>query len=267
MQRIGDLLCSGSDFAPSKSRSRIRSPSQRVTLWSWSHTKAAIRQAISQGSMEETGSPISYNMTSGLGQIIAKKGQAMPFIAFKHFLAIVSLTFGTGAAAMAALPRIAQEPVLGLRYETAKVQFEPLPEEVSSQCKEYANTESWGSRLLVYALIHAGARTYYIVGGYRERLHPAPSESRYEVDDRGGVLSIEGAECTVYGQAREVFDARFFEETPQPILQQLAAAHARTLAQAFGGPDRLRAELRNQRIDADRLSPELLEAFKPYFAR
>ncbi|MDP3672223.1 MAG: hypothetical protein Q8R69_21365 [Telluria sp.] len=64
-----------------------------------------------------------------------------------------------------------------------------------------------------------------------------------------------------------VFDARFFEETPQPVLQQLAAAHARTLAQLFGGPDRLRAELRNQRIDADRLSPELLEAFKPYFAR
>lgn len=191
----------------------------------------------------------------------------MSFIAFNHFLAIVSLAVGTCAAAMAALPRIAQEPVLGLRYEAAKVKFDPLPEEVSSKCKEYANTDTWGSRLLVYALAYEGARTYYIVGGYRERLHPAPSEPRYELDDRGSVLSIEGSECTVYGQAREVFEARFFEETPQPILQQLAAAHASTLAQAFGGPDRLRAELRNQHIDADRLSPELREAFKPYFER
>jgi hypothetical protein len=41
--------------------------------------------------------------------------------------------------------------------------------------------------------------------------------------------------------------------------------HAARTVKAFGGADRLRAEIKNQRIDFDRLSPELQEAFKPYF--
>lgn len=41
----------------------------------------------------------------------------------------------------------------------------------------------------------------------------------------------------------------------------LAAQLARTL----GGPEKLRAEITNQRIDFDTLSPELQDAFKRYF--
>lgn len=193
----------------------------------------------------------------------------MSFIGVNRLLAIGWLVLGLCAPATAAEapPPVMQEPVLGLRYDPATVKFDPLPDHVRIKCMEYANTAKWRSHLWIYALARDGARIYYVVGGYRERLHPAPSESRFELDKLGGVISIEGANCMGYGQAREVFDVRFFQETPQHVLQQLAVDHARTLAQAFGGPDRLGAELQNQGINADRLSPELREAFKPYLAR
>jgi hypothetical protein len=166
----------------------------------------------------------------------------------------------------ATLPKFGQEPVLGLRYESAKVKFDTLPKDVSAKCPEYSSTGAWGSHLVVYALVRNGVRTYYLVGGYHERRNPKPEEERYELDQRGGIFSIEGTQCIGYGQAREVFDARLFDETPQPILQQLAINHATTLARAFGGPNQLRAKLRNQNINADSLSPEVRDAFAPYFA-
>ncbi|RLM48546.1 hypothetical protein DVK02_19240, partial [Halobellus sp. Atlit-31R] len=54
------------------------------------------------------------------------------------------------------------------------------------------------------------------------------------------------------------------EETPQPILRKLAVDLAAQLTRALGGSERLRAELRNQQIDFDEMSPELQEAFKAY---
>jgi hypothetical protein len=65
--------------------------------------------------------------------------------------------------------------------------------------------------------------------------------------------------------ADESFEARDFDQTPLPILQQLARDLAARLVRAVGGPEKLRAEIKNQRIDFDKLSPELQEAFKPYF--
>lgn len=73
------------------------------------------------------------------------------------------------------------------------------------------------------------------------------------------------ANCIADGTAREVFDVRDFNETPQPILQQLSRDLAARLVKAFGGADQLRTEIKNQRIDFDQLSPELQEAFKAYF--
>ena len=52
-----------------------------------------------------------------------------------------------------------------------------------------------------------------------------------------------------------------------PILKLLAVDLAVKTVKAFGGADRLRTEIRNQRIDFNQLSPELQEAFKPYFDR
>ena len=65
--------------------------------------------------------------------------------------------------------------------------------------------------------------------------------------------------------ADESLLARDVNQTPLPILQKLARDLAARLVQAVGGPDQLRAEIKNQRIDFDRLSAELQDAFKPYF--
>ncbi len=65
--------------------------------------------------------------------------------------------------------------------------------------------------------------------------------------------------------ADESFEVRDFDQIPLPILQQLARDLATRLVRAVGGPDKLRAEIKSQRIDYERLSPELQEAFKPYF--
>lgn len=162
-------------------------------------------------------------------------------------------------------PRILQEPVLGLRLPAEKLRLNVLRDEVRNKCAALADDEKWKGRLWVYAAAKDAGGTYYVVGGYYERLNPEPGQPRYQLDTTGAVFQILGETCIGYGAAKEVFDARFFEETPQAILQKLAIDLAAQLARALGGSDRLRSELRNQRIDVNELSPELLEAFKIYF--
>lgn len=118
----------------------------------------------------------------------------MSFIGVNRLLAIgwLALRLCAPATAAEAPPPVMQEPVLGLRYDPATVKFDPLPDHVRIKCMEYANTAKWRSHLWIYALARDGARIHYVVGGYRERLHPAPSESRFELDKLGGVISIEG---------------------------------------------------------------------------
>lgn len=110
-----------------------------------------------------------------------------------------------------------------------------------------------------------GERTYYVIGGYGIRTHPEPPDfPRYELFDLGTVFQTDGKECKIFGEALEVFETRYFSETPQPILQQLADNLVSRLADGFGGPDKLRAELRRQHVHPERISPELSGAFKSY---
>jgi hypothetical protein len=52
---------------------------------------------------------------------------------------------------------------------------------------------------------------------------------------------------------------------PAPILRELARDLVVQTVRASGGPDRLRAEIKNQRIDFDALPPDIQRAFRPYF--
>lgn len=187
-------------------------------------------------------------------------------IVIKRFLAALSLSLISGiAAAQDKPPRILQEPSLGLRIPLAGLKLDALPDDVRNMCAELADNENWKGRLWVYATAKDTSGAFYVVGGYYERPNPEPSQSRYYLDTSGAVFKIAATRCTGFGGAREVFDARYFEETPQPIIRQLADDLAVRLVRAFGGPDRLRKELRNQRIDPDSLPAELQEAFKPFF--
>jgi hypothetical protein len=148
----------------------------------------------------------------------------------------------------------------------ANAKLDALPDELRNRCKELANNENWKGRLWVFATAHDAGGIYYVVGGYYERLAPAPSESRYYLDTSGAVFQMIGDQCRGYGGGREVFDARYFEETPQAILQRLAADLAVRLERALGGASALRTELRNQRVEQTTLPPELHEAFSLYFS-
>jgi len=177
------------------------------------------------------------------------------------FAAVVN---GADAAPSKHPPRFLQEPVLGLRLEVAGLKLDPLPEDVRAMCGQVADDETWTGRVWIVAQAKDAAATYYVLAGYFKRRHPGPGESLYDTDSQGGVYTIKGSKCGG-DPAREVFDVRDFDEIPQAVLQQLANDLATRLIKAYGSPDRLRAELKGQRVDFNQLSPELQVAFKPYF--
>jgi hypothetical protein len=81
----------------------------------------------------------------------------------------------------------------------------------------------------------------------------------YELWD-GSAFTIRGGKCGG-DDARESFDVVDLNadddgNMPTQILRELARNVAAQAVQAFGGADRLRAEIKNQRIDFDALSPE-----------
>jgi hypothetical protein len=161
-----------------------------------------------------------------------------------------------------------REPVFGLRYETSKVKFEPLPTQALANCSTLVDNEYSRGVWYVYAqATDVSGRTYYAVNGYEIR-DRAPPHLKYDNEGFGVLFFTDRGTCTVLDMPRQVFDDRIFdEEMSQPMLKQLAADVVRRLTRAFGGTDRLRTELRNQHITQDGLSPELLEALGPYLAR
>jgi len=158
-------------------------------------------------------------------------------------------------------PRYIIEPALGLRLD-AGVKLEPLPNEVSTLCSR--DSENWVHYEQIFARTHDAATTYYVVSGYSKRRNPEPGQSLFEPIVRGGLYIVTANKC-VDDPADESFEVRDFDQTPLPILQKLARDLAARLVRAVGGPDKLRVEIKNQRVDFDRFSPELQEAFKPYF--
>jgi hypothetical protein len=193
----------------------------------------------------------------------------MSFIAFRRALWIAALASTCFAAqARDQPPRILREPMLGLRYAIAKVRFDPLPAEVLKRCPTLADDANVRARLWIHAFARDAGRSYYVVGGYGIHSHPEPPAfPRYVPYDLGTTFFLEGDSCTVLGEPKEVFDAGESDETSASTLRQLAADAVVRLSRAFGGPDRLRAEVRSQHVDPGRLSPELGKAFKPYLGR
>jgi hypothetical protein len=164
-------------------------------------------------------------------------------------------------------PKILHEPVLGLRYHTDKVKFDVLPPNVFEMCPDLV-TDRVSRRAWIYASAKESARTYYVVGGYFVRQFPHPPDyPKYELDELGAVVRLDGPNCTLIGPAQETFALRAFEDTPATVLQQLSADLTLRLTRAFGGPEQLRTELQNQHIDTRRLSPELRDSLSQYLSQ
>jgi hypothetical protein len=176
------------------------------------------------------------------------------------FTAVVMLASAIASAGEKP-PRYVIEPALGLRLD-AGINLDPLPDNVSTLCSH--DTDNWIYHERIFARTQDGATTYYVASGYAKRRKLKPGQSLYEPIARGGLYAVTGHGC-VDDPADESFEARDFKQTPLPVLQQLARDLAARLVRAVGSQDKLRAEIKNQQIDFDKLSPELQEAFKPYF--
>lgn len=175
-----------------------------------------------------------------------------------------------GASALAALPspRILSEPVLGLRYEAARVRFDPLPPEVIANCENMDGNDDWKSVWFIYAqAMTPSGRTYYASGGY-DISRRSSGKPGFLTGDAGLIFFTDHGACTRLEQVRDTFDARLFDEDiTEPVLKLLAADYAKRLERAFGSKAKLRTEIRNQRVDEDALPIELREALKPYLSK
>jgi hypothetical protein len=149
------------------------------------------------------------------------------------------------------------------------VKFDPMPAQIVANCADLANNKLSRPVWYVYGQTRdASGRSFYVTGGYMEMLDGRPKAQRFLTEEPGIMFYIDARTCQSLDPPRDVFDEpESAKALTPPILKQLATDDVRRLEQAFGGPDQLRAEIKNQRIDFDQLSPELQEAFAPYFGK
>jgi hypothetical protein len=166
-------------------------------------------------------------------------------------------------------PRFVTVPVLGLRLPLDRIKLTPFPVDLRVNCFQLYDAELFTSRVWIFGQARDAASTYYVLSGYTKRLNKEPDQKLYEFWDDGAVYTVTGTKCGGDGaeETFEVHDPNADNDgnVPIPMLKALALDMAARTVKAFGGADRLRAEIRAQRIDFNRLSPELQEAFKPYF--
>ncbi|NHZ92799.1 hypothetical protein F2P45_27885 [Massilia sp. CCM 8733] len=176
-----------------------------------------------------------------------------------------ALSAVAGAAESNHPPKFVQDPILGLRLPVANLKLDPVSEEIRALCVQMADNENWTARQWTFGEAKSADATYYLASGYFKRWHPQRGQRRYLQPDDGGVYQVAGGKCNG-DPARETFAVRDARQIPHEVLQQLAADLVARLERAAGGPERLRAEIKKQRIDLHKLSPELREAFKSYAA-
>ena len=182
---------------------------------------------------------------------------------------LFAISTATAAANGDKPPRFLTVPVLGLRLPLDQAKLEAFAEGLRVKCPQLYDAELYTSRVWIFGQARNAASTYYILSGYSKRLDKQPDRKRYTYWDNGAAYTVTGAKCGG-DDAKETFevhdpDADNDGNVPIPILKTLAFDMAARTIEAVGGADRLRAEIRAQRIDFGRLPPALQEAFGPYF--
>jgi hypothetical protein len=197
----------------------------------------------------------------------------MPCTVINRLAAAALLAISATAAASSSdhPPRSLTVPVLGLRLPLDRINVDKFPDDLRATCDQIADDASYTGQVWIFGRAKDAASTYYILTGIFKRRSPDPAGERrlYENWDDGLVFTVKGNKCGG-DDAAETFavhdpNAENDGNVPDPILRQLARDLAARTVRAFGGPDRLRAEIKNQRIDFNQLPSDLQEAFKPYF--
>ena len=185
--------------------------------------------------------------------------------------ALFALCTATSATDSNTPPRFLTVPVLGLRLPLDRMNLEPFPEDQRAKCGQINDNEVHTARVWVFGQATDASSTYYILTGYFKRRHPEGGQRLYEAWDRGSVFTVRDGKCGG-DDAAETFEthdpnANTDGNVPDPVLRELARDLALRTVRAFGGADRLRIEIKSQRIAFNSLPPELQEAFAPYFDR
>jgi hypothetical protein len=197
----------------------------------------------------------------------------MPCTVVNKLAATALLAISATAAASSSdqPPRSLTVPVLGLRLPLDRINVDKFPDDLRATCDQIADDELYTGQVWMFGRAKDAASTYYILTGIFKRRSPDPAGERplYENSDNGLVFTVKGGQCGG-DDAVETFEvhdpnAENDGNVPDPILRELARDLAARTVRAFGGPDRLRAEIKNQRIDFNQLPSDLQEAFKPYF--
>jgi hypothetical protein len=158
---------------------------------------------------------------------------------------------------------------LGLRVELAGLNLAEFPERLAANCDQIADPAQYTPRMWIFGKAKDAASTYYILAGYAKWRNPEPGQRLFDVPDYGTMVTIRGNKC-VSDDAGDAFGTpdpydENDDTVPAPILRELARDLVVQTVRASGGPDRLRAEIKNQRIDFNALPPEIQRAFRPYF--
>ena len=197
----------------------------------------------------------------------------MSSIGIKRFAtaALFAICTATAASSSDKPPRFLTVPVIGLRLPLDRVKLEPFPEDLRAMCGQIDDNEVHTARVWILGRATDSASTYYVLTGYFKRRNPESDRGLYELWDVGAVFTIKNGKCGG-DDAAETFavhdpNADKNGNVPDPILRALASDLVVRTVRAFGGPERLRAEIKNQHIDFDSLPQELQETFAPYFGR
>lgn len=195
----------------------------------------------------------------------------MPCIPIKRLAAATLLAISaTVAGSNSDLPpRFLTVPVLGLRVPIDRINLDAFPEDLRATCGQIDDNEVHTVRVWIFGRAEEAGATYYILTGYFKRRNPEHGQRLFEYWDNGSVFTVSNGKCGG-DDADETFashdpNADNDGNVPDRILRVLAFDLAAQTVRAVGGPERLRAEIKSQRIDYNRLPPELQEAFKPYF--
>ena len=176
------------------------------------------------------------------------------------------LFFAGARAAAPAAPAMIYDPAFHLPYSPAKVRFEPLAPETWANCATLNYLHNTVPVWFIFGKLDDGKGSiYYAAGGYEiNRPGVLPRQPRFETGGRGLIFRISGNSCLEIGDVQETFNARYFDETPQEVLQNLAIDMARRYSHAFGGATALKAAFKRHQPRPDASAVELQAAFARY---
>ena len=190
----------------------------------------------------------------------------MRFTVLEQFIAVALLGSMSGILFAQSPPRILRDPLLELGYEQAKARFKPLPLQALAGCATLSDNEySVGVHFVFARTGDTAGRLFYLLHGYKiQNNHEPPHFSKYSTGGHGLIVMVRGLECLIIdNDARETFRSPIFDdEYPQDIHRRLALDFAARLSSAFGGKEKLRAQILKQRVDLDMLPDELRHAFR-----